>query len=239
MLEGKGIQDKMTKTNPQLSAAVRTITGKKVRQLRKQGLTPASVYGQEMVPASVQIVDKELHAVFNHVGESGLVDLMLDGKKLPILFRNPQYHPVMGTLTHIDCFKVNLKEKINAFVPVEFIGESAAVKAGKVLVEVVNEVEVEALPADLPEKIEVDLSALETIESVVTIADLNVDRTKVEIKNDPEQVVVKVDEPKVEEEPVVEETGEVVVAPAMNQKTPEEKAADDAKAAEEKKKDKE
>ena len=92
---------------------------------------------------------------------------------------------------------------------------------------------------DLPEKIEVDLSALETIESVVTIADLNVDRTKVEIKNDPEQVVVKVDEPKVEEEPVVEETGEVVVAPAMNQKTPEEKAADDAKAAEEKKKDKE
>lgn len=239
MLEGKGIQDKMTKTNPQLSAAVRTITGKKVKQLRKQGLIPSTVYGQEMTPVSVQIVDKELHSIFDHVGESGLVDLMLEGKKLPVLFRNPQYHPVMGTLTHIDCFKVNLKEKINAFVPVEFIGESAAVKGGKVLVEVVNEVEVEALPADLPEKIEVDLVALETIDSVVTIADLIVDRTKVEIKNDPEQVVVKVEEPKVEEEPVVEESAEVVVAPAMNQKTPEEKAADDAKAAEEKKKDKE
>ena len=105
---------------------------------------------------------------------------------------------------------------------------------------VVNEVDVEALPADFPEKIEVDLSKLETIDSVVTIADLVVDRTKVEIKNDPEQVVVKVEEPKVEEVEVVpEETTEVVVAPAMNQKTEEEKAADDAKKAEEKKKEKE
>ena len=229
----------MTKTNPKLNAQVRTITGKKVRQLRKQGLLPTSVYGQGMEPISIQVVDKEMEAIYSHAGESGLVDLILDGKTLPILFRNPQYHPVEGNLVHIDCYKVNLKEKITTFVPVEFIGESAAVKEGKVLVEVVNEVEVEALPADFPEKIEVDLSKLETIDSVVTVADLVVDRTKVEIKNDPEQVVVKVEEPKVEEEPVVEETTEVVVAPAMNQKTPEEKAADDAKAAEEKKKDKE
>ncbi len=229
----------MTKKNPVLNAEVRTVTGKKVKQLRKKGLLPSSIYGNGMEPVSVQVVDKEMAAIYSHVGESGLVDLVLDGKTLPILFRNPQYHPVMGNLMHIDCYKVNLKEKITTFVPVEFIGEAPAVKAGKVLVEVVNEVEVEALPADLPEKIEVDLSKLETIDSVVTIADLDVDRSKVEIKNDPEQVVVKVDEPKVEEEVVAEESTEVVVAPAMNQKTPEEKAADDAKAAAEKKKDKE
>lgn len=218
----------MTKTNPKLNAEVRTITGKKVKQLRKQGLLPTSLYGQEMTPMSLQIVAKEMMAIFDHVGESGLVDLNVDGKTMPILFRNPQYHPVTGLLIHIDCYKVNLKEKISAFVPVEFVGESAAVKAGKVLVEVVNEVEVEALPADLPEKIEVDLAKLETVESVITIADLVVDRTKIEIKNDPEQVVVKTDEPKVEEEAPAEESTEVVVAPAMNQKTPEEKAADDA-----------
>jgi len=230
----------MTKTNPKLNAQVRIITGKKVKQLRKQGLLPTSIYGQGMEPVSIQVVDKEMEAIYSHAGESGLVDLILDGKTLPILFRNPQYHPVGGNLVHIDCYKVNLKEKITTFVPIEFIGESAAVKEGKVLVEVVNEVEVEALPADFPEKIEVDLSKLETIDSVVTIADLVVDRTKVEIKNDPEQVVVKVEEPKVEEVEVVpEETTEVVVAPAMNQKTEEEKAADDAKKAEEKKKEKE
>lgn len=229
----------MTKTNPKLNAEVRTITGKKVKQLRKQGLLPTSLYGQEMTPMSLQIVAKELMSIFDHVGESGLVDLNVDGKTMPILFRNPQYHPVTGLLIHIDCYKVNLKEKISAFVPVEFVGESAAVKSGKVLVEVVNEVEVEALPADLPEKIEVDLAKLETIESVITIADLVVDRTKIEIKNDPEQVVVKTDEPKVEEEAPAEESTEVVVAPAMNQKTPEEKAADDAaKKAEKDKEDK-
>jgi large subunit ribosomal protein L25 len=227
----------MTKTNPKLNAEVSTITCKIVKQIRIQGLLPTSLYGQEMTPMSLQIVAKEMMAIFDHVGESGLVDLNVDGKSLPILFRNPQYHPVTGLLMHIDCYKVNLKEKISAFVPVEFIGESAAVKAGKVLVEVVNEVEVEALPADLPEKIEVDLAKLETIESVITIADLVVDRTKIEIKNDPEQVVVKTDEPKVEEEVPAEESTEVVVAPAMNQKTPEEKAADDAAKKAEKEKD--
>ena len=230
----------MAKTNPKLNASVRTITGKKVKTLRKQGIMPSSVYGHGFDPISIQIVDKEMEVIFGHVGESGLVDLLLDGKTLPILFRNPQYHPVMGTLCHIDCYKVNLKEKITAMVPVEFIGESASVKGGNVLVEVVNEVEVEALPTDLPEKIEVDLSKLVDIESEITVADLIVDRTKVEIKNDPEQVVVKTEEPRAEEVVVAPEVeAGPVVAPAMNQKTPEQKAADDAAAAAEKKKAKE
>ncbi|MFZ2152608.1 MAG: 50S ribosomal protein L25 [Microgenomates group bacterium] len=227
----------MTKEKSKLSASVRTITGKKVRQLRKQGLMPSSVYGHGFEPVSIQINEKEMAAIFAHAGESGLVELELDGKALPILFRNPQYHPVTGLMTHIDCYKVNLKEKITTFVPIEFVGESEAVKLGNVLVEAVNEIEVEALPTDLPEKIEVDLAKLVTLDSEITVADLIVDRSKIEIKNDPEQVVVKVEEPKVEVEPVVEETTEVVVAPAMNQKTEEEKAADDAKKAEEKKKE--
>ena len=228
----------MTKKNPVLKTNIRTITGKKVKTLRKEGLLPSSIYGHGMDPVSVQIDAKEFALIFAHTGESGLVDMELDGKTMPVLFRNPQYHPVTGFLTHIDCYKVNLKEKITTFVPIEFVGESAAVKEGKVLVEAVNEVEVEALPTDLPEKIVVDLSKLENIDSEITVADLIVDRAKVEIKNDPTQVIVKVEEPKVEEEPVAsEETTEVVVAPAMNQKTPEEKAADDAKKAEEKKKE--
>lgn len=230
----------MAKINPKLNATVRTVMGKKVKTLRKQGLLPSSVYGHGFDPVSIQMVDKEMEAIFSHAGESGLVELILDGKTLPILFRNPQYHPVMGTLCHIDCYKVNLKEKITTFVPIEFIGESDAVKAGKVLVEAVNEIEIEALPTDLPEKIEVDLSKLVDIDSEITVADLVIDRTKIEVKNDPAQVVVKVEEPKVEEV-VVEAEVEAgpVVAPAMNQKTPEQKAADDAAAIAEKKKAKE
>jgi large subunit ribosomal protein L25 len=223
----------MAKTNPKLNAVVRTITGKKVVALRKQGIMPSSIYGQGMTPISVQINDKEMEAVFSHVGESGLVELILEGKSLPIIFRNPQYHPLMGNLIHIDCYKVNLKEKITATVPIEFIGESLAVKEGKVLVEVSNEVEVEALPADLPEKIEVDLSILETIDYVITMADLVIVRTKVEIVNAPDQVVVKVEEPKVEEEPeVAEEAVAPGDVPATEQKTPEEleKQAEEKKA---------
>jgi len=224
----------MTKKNPVLKAELRTITGKKVKQLRNKGLLPSSVYGQGMEPVSIQVVNKEMEAIFSHAGESGLVDLILDEKTLPILFRNPQYHPVGGELVHIDCFKVNLKEKIVTMVPIEFVGESLAVKEGKVLMEILNEVEVEALPTDLPEKLEVDLSKLETVDSVITVADLVVDRSKIEIKNEADQVIVKVEEPKVEEEPVEEVVapGEV---PATEQKTPEEIAADDAKKAEEKK----
>jgi len=224
----------MTKKNPVLKAELRTITGKKVKQLRNKGLLPSSVYGQGMEPVSIQVINKEMEAIFSHAGESGLVDLILDEKTLPILFRNPQYHPVGGELVHIDCFKVNLKEKIVTMVPIEFVGESLAVKEGKVLMEILNEVEVEALPTDLPEKLEVDLSKLETVDSVITVADLVVDRSKIEIKNEADQVIVKVEEPKVEEEPVEEAVapGEV---PATEQKTPEEIAADDAKKAEEKK----
>ena len=228
----------MKKENPKLKAAVRTITGRKVRQLRRDGIMPSSVYGHGMEPISIQVSDKEFEAIFAHAGESSLVDLVMGDKTLPVLFRNPQYHPVTGMLSHIDCYKVNLKEKIVTMVPIEFVGESAAVKAGKVLVEVTNEVEIEALPTDLIEKIEVDLSKLENIDSVITVADLDIDRKLIEIKTDAEQVIVKVEEPKVEVEPVAEEVeatpGDV---PAMAQKTPEELAAAEKVRKEEKEKE--
>lgn len=231
----------MAKTNPKLEAQTRTVLGKKVKNLRAEGISPATVYGKSVEPVSIQANTKELVTLFEDVGESGLVDLAIDGKVVPILFKNPQYHPVLGNLVHIDCHQVNLKEKITATVPIEFIGESMAVRLGNVLVGVLSEIEVEALPADLPEKIEVDLSVLETVDSMVTVADLKIDKSIVEVKNDPEQVIVKIDLPKEEEEPVVvaEEGTEPVVAPAMAQKTEEEKEADDKAKAEEKAKAKE
>ena len=230
----------MAKTNPKIEAQLRTILGKKVKYLRAEGLTPATVYGKGIEPISIQLVTKELEKLFEEVGKSGLVDLSVDGKVVPVLFKNPQYHTVEGNLVHVDCHQVNLKEKITTTIPIEFVGESPSVKLGNVLVEVLMEIEVEALPTDLPEKIVVDLSVLETVESVITVADLKIDRTILEVKNSPDQVIVKVDLPKEEEiEPVApaevtaEGAAEPIVAPAMAQKTEEEKEADDkAKAAE-------
>jgi len=196
----------MTKEKHQLNAQVRTLLGRKVKQLRNQGLLPATIYGKGLDSISIQVNLIEAEKVFEEIGESGLVELIVNEKeKLPILFRNPQYHPVEGNLIHIDCYKVNLKEKISAMVPIEFVGESQAVKDGNTLMTVTDEVEVEALPADLPESIEVDLAALENLESVITVADLKIDKSKVEILTDAEQLIAKVEEPREEEvEPVVE-----------------------------------
>ncbi len=210
----------MTKEKKQIKAELRTVLGRKVKKIRKEGLLPATVYGRNFEPISVQFKAMELERLFDEVGESGLVELLIDTQKVPVLFRNPQYSPVEGELVHIDCYKVNLKEKITATVPIEFIGESQAVKEGNNLVEVSNEVEIEALPADLPESITVDITALNTVEDMITVGDIKLDE-KMEMITQPDQVIVKVEKPRVEETPVEEEAQ--VEVPATEQKSEEEK----------------
>lgn len=221
----------MTKEKHQAKADVRTVLGRKVKKLRKEGFIPASVYGHKFEPISVQFKALELEKLFDEVGESGLVELLVGEEKLPILFRNPQYSAVEGNMIHIDCYKVNLREKITATVPVELIGESMAVKNGKVLVEVTNEVEVEALPTNLPESITVDISVLNEVDDMITVGDIKLD-DKVEMVTDADQVIVKIEEQRAEEEAPVEEVapGEV---PAMNQKT--DSASDESSADKEEK----
>jgi large subunit ribosomal protein L25 len=218
----------MTKKIVSISAELRTITGRKVHTLRKAGITPASIYGHEFKPLSIQFDTAGLQSVFTHAGESTLIEVIIGEDKYPILFKNPQYHPLTSDLLHIDCHKVNLKEKIVATVPIEFIGESLAVKNGNVLVPILDEIEVEALPTDLPEKFVVDISVLTDVDQMITVAALEIDSSKVELKTDVTSAIVKTEAPKVEEEPVVPEVevapGDV---PATEQKTEEEKAADE------------
>lgn len=221
----------MTKTTAHINATLRELTGRKVKQLRNKGLTPATIYGHNFTPISVSFSTIELNKLYSHAGESTLVEVKMDDTTLPILFKNAQYHPVSSDLIHIDCHKVNLKEKIIATVPLEFIGESMSVKNGNVLITVLDQIEVEALPTNLPEKIEVDLSVLIDIDAQITIADLVIDRSKIEIKNEADQVVVKTDLPKVEEEVVEEAEATPADVVATSQKTPEELAARDAEKA--------
>ncbi|MCW1949124.1 MAG: 50S ribosomal protein L25 [Candidatus Shapirobacteria bacterium] len=196
----------MTKEKHQVKATTRTVAGRKVKHLRKEGLLPATVYGKAFESLLVQFNAGEVETLFSDIGESTLVEMILDDKeKLPILFRNPQYHPVEGNMIHIDCYKVNLKEKISAMVPIEFIGESQAVKDGNTLVTVTDEIEIEALPADLPENIEVDLSVLDNLEATITVADLKIDTSILTVLTDAEQLIAKVEEPRAEEEPVATE----------------------------------
>ena len=220
----------MVNKRAELKAEKREVTGKKVRFLRRKGLLPASIYGKGMTSLSVSLPTAETVKVFEMAGESTLIDLVMDtNERWPILFKNPQYDPVEGNLIHVDLHKVNLKEKITAEVPVEIIGESDAVKAGNVLMEITMVIEVESLPTDLPEKFVVDISKLVVVDDAITVEQLEFDKSKVEIKNATDQVIVKIAAPK---EEIIEEVPTVAPAEveATKQKAPTEEGETEGKA---------
>jgi large subunit ribosomal protein L25 len=193
------------KQRPKIEAQKREMTGKKVKRLRQMGIIPASVNGKDFKSITIQMDAKEANLMFEEHGESGLIDLQIEKETFPVLFKNPQFHPVTGEMIHVDLYKVNLKEKTTVEVPIEIVGESASAKMGNVLINVIDSVEVEALPTDLPENFVVDISKLATLEDMITVADLEYDKEIMTIVTDPEQVIVKTEEPK-EEEIVMEET---------------------------------
>ncbi|MDP2860219.1 MAG: 50S ribosomal protein L25 [bacterium] len=174
----------------------RKITGKKVKKLRQEGLLPANVYGKAVKSSAVQVPIKDFEKIYKEAGETGLVELSVEGeeKTRPVLIHNLQINPVTRAFLHCDFYQVDLKEKIKASVPVVLVGEAKAVtsKIG-LLLQTLNEVEVEALPADLPEKIEVNVESLAAVDEQVTVGDLKVGK-EVTILTAADQVVVKISE---------------------------------------------
>ncbi|MEK7521475.1 MAG: 50S ribosomal protein L25 [Patescibacteria group bacterium] len=196
-----------------LSAQKRTVFGKKLKSLRKQGVLPANVSGKHIKSFSVQVKMDEFTSVFEAAGETGLVGLEVDGGVHPVLIHEIHWDPVYSKPLHADFLEVNLSEKVEATVPIEIVGESPAVRAEEgVLVQQMHEVQVEALPTDFPEKIEVDISGLEKVDDNITVSQLSVDRSKIEVKEeDPERIVVSIAPPAKEEEPLPAPEGEVSV----------------------------
>lgn len=177
-----------------LNAQERIILGKKVKNLRQDGKLPGHVFGKGIDSEAVTVLAKDFLKTFHQAGETGLVDLKIGSEKVrPVLIREVQYDPITGNPVHIDFYQVNLKELVKVSVPVVQIGEQPeAVHLGEAIVlQTVNEVEVEALPSDLPEKIEVDISLLKNIDDEITIGQLNYDRSKLTIHTDQEEIVVK------------------------------------------------
>src|SRR3990172_3857960 len=148
-----------------LTVANRTLFGRKVKNLRKDGILPANIYGKKIKSQSVEVNLDEFAKVFKDAGETQVIELKLGREKRPVLIHNLQEDPVSDKIIHVDFLQVDLKEKVVAKVPVELTGESPSEKEGTgVVVLQVGEIEVEALPGDLPEKFEVDLSPLVKVE---------------------------------------------------------------------------
>lgn len=159
--------------HPVLKAEPRTILGKKVKKLRREGLLPTNVYGKGLSSVALQVSMDDFKAIHKQVGDTGIIDLQFDGKAKPVLIKNLQMNFETRTPLHADFYQVNLKEKIKAVVPIILTGEAQAVtdKAG-MLLHTLNDVEVEALPEALPENIEVSVEHLAVVGDSITIADL-------------------------------------------------------------------
>ena len=156
-----------------LSAINRDLIGRKVKNLRAQGNTPATVYGRNVKSISVTIPTEAFTKVYAQAGETGLIELSVGSDVKPVLIHTVQKDPVKSQLLHVEFYQVDLKQKVKTKVPLELVGDAPAVmqKVG-VLLTLIDEVDVEALPTDLPEKISIDVSRLAEVGQEVKVADL-------------------------------------------------------------------
>ena len=176
-----------------LNVEKRKILGKQTKKLRREGILPGNIFGKNIKSTSVQVLLKEFSPIYKEVGSTGLVDLELDGKIIPILIQDLQTD-YKNNVLHANFYQVNLKEKVKSAIPLEMVGEAKAVteKIG-LLMNIISEIEVEALPEDLPEHIQVNIEHLSLVGDQITIADLKIP-VGVDVLTDPTQIVSKIDE---------------------------------------------
>lgn len=188
-------------TTFELSASKRTVFGRKTKQLRKQGIIPANIFGKKIESMAIELEKNNLLDTMRKAGETGLIHLKIKGddKVHPVLVSGYAQHPVTDEMLHVDFHEVDLKQKTTATVPLKTVGESEAVKSGMVLVMFKNELEVEALPTDLPDSIEVDISGLTEVGMFIHAKDLKYDRSKVTVEMADEEPIATIQEPAKEE----------------------------------------
>lgn len=177
-----------------LKAEKRNVVGKQVKALRREGKLPGVIYGRHVEPISISLEAHSTGLAMAKLTSSSLVTIDLDGKEYPALVRERQRDYIKGVLTHVDFLAVDLTEKIRTMVSVHFHGVSPAVKDyNGVLVHNLERLEVECLPTDLPERIEVDISVLKQIGDGIRVRDVDMALTdKVVVLNDPDEMVAVV-----------------------------------------------
>ncbi len=161
-----------------LNGQARTVTGKQVRQLRRAGLLPAVIYGHKVEPVVISINQRDADRILPRLSASQLLSIEIDGVKHTVLVREKQRNPITGAMIHLDFQEISMTEKIGVVVRVNLKGEAPAVKLyGAIVVPSREELEVEALPRDLPSSIDVDITVLKEIGDAIYVRDLNLPST--------------------------------------------------------------
>lgn len=200
-------------TRTELTVAPREVLGKKVKKMRREGLTPGNIFGHGLESKAIQVSTDELRHVLRTAGRNDIVYLRLDGDDpRPTFVRDVQQNPVSDAILHVDFLQISLRNKVKLEVAIHLVGLAPAVDAlGGILMHGLDHVTVEALPTEVPSVIEVDVTGLEHIDQALHVSDLSVPEG-VMILTDMDQVVAKVSPPAVEvvveEEEVEAEEGE-------------------------------
>jgi large subunit ribosomal protein L25 len=189
-----------------LQAQRRTLKGRKVGALRRQGLIPGNIYGRGMDSQAVQVETRALRNVLVAAGTSTVVDLQVvpstgegDSSLHLVLIENISLHPATGKPLHIDFRQVDVNRPVRAAVPIVLAGEAPGTVRGGVLMQTLDTIEVEALPRELPHELPVDVSVLHEVDSQITVADLRLPRG-VTVATDPTTLVVRIVASKLEQE---------------------------------------
>lgn len=153
----------------------RAVTGKQVSQLRRQGILPGVVYGHMVDSYPVQMDTHTTTLLMKKITPTTLVTLDQDGKQIKVIVKDRSKDVVSGELLHLDFLAISMTERLRANVALELVGEAPVLDEvpGSLINQVLNELEIEALPSDMLERIQVDLSGIASAEDIITVADLN------------------------------------------------------------------
>ena len=216
---------KHQKDKIELSATPRLISGGGLNKLREEGFIPGVLYGKAMEALPLQVSANDFNKVLKSAGESTLVYIQLDGKSYPTIIHDVARDPIKDSILHADFYKVRLDEKIKAMVQVDFEGESPAVKDfGGIFVRNINELEVKALPQDLPHEIKVNISGLKQIGEHIAVKDVNLGEA-VKIITNPDEIVALIQEP-ISEEQLAKDLEQTTVSVEDVEEIKKEKTAD-------------
>jgi large subunit ribosomal protein L25 len=194
-----------------IKAEKREISGKKSRFLRREGITPAHVFGHGVESLALQCDTAELQQVLARAGTTTLIDVDIKSEKKPrkVFIREVQRDALSGQLLHVDFYQVKLTEKMSADIPVVLVGEAPASKSKDNIIEqILSQIEVSSLPEKIPHRIEVDITSLAQAGDAIHVRDLALDKD-ITINADPDQLLVKVSLIK-----IAVEKEEVAAAPA-------------------------
>jgi len=199
-----------------IEAQSREIVGKKVSQLRRQGIVPVTVYGPKAQPVNLQVPYRPLQLALLKAGGTNLIEINVDGKTTPVLAREVQRDILRNDIMHVDFFAVDMSAKIRIDVPLHFTGESPAVSSKKgILVTGPTTITIETLPSHLLNSIEINISNLNEVGDSIHVRDLKL-AEEVLVINDPDEMIARISQPaaaRSEEDAAAEEAaaGEVEI----------------------------